>query len=268
MGDKLKFAVPVMAVLATLMSGCVLDPVYAGGYPDGGYTQYPPVQGGGYYPDNGYGQSFRCESNDNRQRQCSVDTRGGVQLVRQLSKTQCVQGRNWGWDRNGVWVNGGCRGEFVAGRGGGGYYPGNGSSYGQSFRCESNDNRQRQCSVDTRGGVQLVRQLSKTQCVQGRNWGWDRNGVWVTGGCRAEFVTGRGGNNGHYPGNGNGGNYGQTLRCESNDNRQRTCPATIRRGVQLTRQLSKTQCVQGRNWGWSRSSVWVSGGCRAEFRID
>lgn len=172
--------------LMGLLSGCVLDPVY-GGYPGGQYPTYPS---GGYYPPdqgypdygNAYGGRFRCESIDNRERYCRADTRGGVQLVRQLSKTPCIRGRTWDYDRNGVWVSHGCRAEFQAGYGGG-YSPGQ----GQAIRCESVDNRQRYCRVDTRGSVQLVRQLSKTRCIQGVNWGWDRNGIWVDRGCRAEF---------------------------------------------------------------------------------
>jgi hypothetical protein len=35
--------------------------------------------------------------------------------------------------------------------------------------------------------VELLRQLSGTACVQGQSWGWDAEGVWVDGGCRALF---------------------------------------------------------------------------------
>ena len=41
--------------------------------------------------------------------------------------------------------------------------------------------------VYKRQGVQLVRQLSSSPCVQGRSWGYGRNGIWVAQGCRAEF---------------------------------------------------------------------------------
>ena len=41
--------------------------------------------------------------------------------------------------------------------------------------------------TDTRFGVQLTRQISRTNCVLNRNWGSDQNGVWVSNGCRAEF---------------------------------------------------------------------------------
>jgi len=33
-------------------------------------------------------------------------------LLRQLSDTACKEGSTWGWDAQGVWVDGGCRGLF------------------------------------------------------------------------------------------------------------------------------------------------------------
>ena len=53
-----------------------------------------------------------CESRKNRRSYCAADTRGGVTLDRQLSSAQCVQGRTWGFDARGIWVEGGCRGQF------------------------------------------------------------------------------------------------------------------------------------------------------------
>lgn len=60
----------------------------------------------------------------------------------------------------------------------------------QTLRCESGDGRGRHCAVDTHGGVNLVRQLSRTACIEGRNWGYDVRGVWVEGGCRADLEAG------------------------------------------------------------------------------
>ncbi|WP_462116761.1 DUF3011 domain-containing protein, partial [Lysobacter xanthus] len=55
------------------------------------------------------------------------------------------------------------------------------------FRCESEDGRERTCGINGRGDVRFVRQLSRAACIEGRSWGVDRRGVWVDGGCRAEF---------------------------------------------------------------------------------
>ncbi|HCT27135.1 MAG TPA: hypothetical protein DIW85_13090 [Stenotrophomonas sp.] len=53
--------------------------------------------------------------------------------------------------------------------------------------CESTDQKQVSCNMDTRGNVEVVRQLSRTRCEQGQNWGLSRHSVWVNGGCRAVF---------------------------------------------------------------------------------
>ena len=53
--------------------------------------------------------------------------------------------------------------------------------------CESHKDHRNYCEADTRGGVTLVRKLSHADCVLGRSWGYDARGIWVEGGCRAEF---------------------------------------------------------------------------------
>lgn len=146
-----------------------------------------------------------------------------------------------------------------------------------TFRCESRDRRTTRCP--TRGyRVLLIRQYSDMPCVRGRSWGQDGYGVWVTNGCRALFRFDDRGNWGWNNNNGwnnngwnNGGHYGNDfVRCESRDNRSRTCPMSVGRnnGIRLVRQLSDTPCIEGRNWGVSRNGVWVSGGCRAEFVVS
>jgi len=134
-----------------------------------------------------YDQRIRCESHDRRTNYCNVDTRGGVRLVRQLSDRACIRGRDWGANDRGIWVTDGCRAEFALGSGRG---YGSGNGYARSFRCESSDSRTRYCNVDTRYGVDLVRQLSRSACIEGRSWGVTRDGVWVSRGCRAEFAVG------------------------------------------------------------------------------
>lgn len=58
-------------------------------------------------------QQIRCESEKNRYHQCRIDTHGYVRLSRQLSRADCIQGRTWDYDRRGIWVDDGCRGEFI-----------------------------------------------------------------------------------------------------------------------------------------------------------
>ena len=62
---------------------------------------------------------------------------------------------------------------------------------GVVLRCESREFRDNYCPANTRGGVALVRQISRNPCYEGETWGYDRRGIWVTAGCDAEFRVGR-----------------------------------------------------------------------------
>lgn len=165
--------------------------------------------------------TIRCESRDGSYRACSVDTRNGVRLSRQLSSQGCWQNDTWGYDRNRIWVDRGCRAEFEVG--GAAHSSSNddavaaaliiglvgaavianqhddhrdrnhgyGDGYGNprnTLRCESKDNRFRYCNLPYRGHVEVYRQLSSNQCVYGRSWGLERNRIWVSHGCRADFA--------------------------------------------------------------------------------
>jgi len=54
--------------------------------------------------------------------------------------------------------------------------------------CDSKKNKLKFCPVPVRDYVQLVRQRSKSACRFNKSWGYDRRGVWVNKGCRAEFA--------------------------------------------------------------------------------
>jgi len=60
-----------------------------------------------------------------------------------------------------------------------------------TIRCESRNNSRNFCRVDTENSVTLRRQLSNASCQRNRTWGFDRNGIWVDRGCRADFDFGR-----------------------------------------------------------------------------
>jgi Protein of unknown function (DUF3011) len=155
---------------------------------------------------------------------------------------------------------------------------------GNVVRCESVDFRDNYCPIDTRGGVRLLRQISRTACYEGETWGYDRRGVWVTNGCAADFEAAGGGyadrpgygrpDNGYgRPQSGYGqrdrGGYGsgQSIVCESRDYRYTYCRAPVRRDVDLSVQISKSECRFNRTWGWDRGGIWVDQGCGGEFIV-
>lgn len=145
----------------------------------------------------GYGSNeVECTSQDYRFQRCGVNWTDAV-LVRRTSDSSCSRGRTWGIDRGGLWVDRGCSGIFrQVGHGGGhggGWQPGPGWNRDFALTCRSEDYRYRMCQIDIGrgGGVRIDRQLSQTACIQGRTWGYNRAGVWVSGGCAAVFIVDR-----------------------------------------------------------------------------
>lgn len=209
----------------------------------------------------GPGSLVRCESDDGRSRECAVGYARDARLLRQLSRSPCVEGETWGVTRRSIWVTRGCRGEFlVDDRGRDDDRYGDGPGGMRYIRCESDDGRWNRCDAP-RGRVELVRQLSRSACVRGQSWGTEGRGIWVNGGCRAEFrVEPRGGYGYESP--------SQRFVCESTGGSTRFCPAGGRGEVRLVRQVSRSPCIEGRTWGRERDGVWVGQGCRAEFEVS
>jgi len=57
-------------------------------------------------------QTVYCESGDMKRHWCSEGIGRRVRLISQRSEARCVQGRTWGVDRSGIWVDRGCRADF------------------------------------------------------------------------------------------------------------------------------------------------------------
>ena len=58
-----------------------------------------------------------CLSKQGERQVCKADTTAGAVLVRSIGDTECLLGKNWGYDDAGVWVSNGCGGEFGVGNG-------------------------------------------------------------------------------------------------------------------------------------------------------
>lgn len=138
------------------------------------------------YGNPNYEVRIRCESRDYRQEFCGTNERVlSARLVRQNSRAQCILGRTWGWRGHGIWVSDGCEGEFAIRTESRPYPPappGRDVAY-----CESREYRYNFCSTGRIRNAQLVEQRSSAPCVQGRSWGWQRDGIWVDNGCVGVF---------------------------------------------------------------------------------
>ena len=81
---------------------------------DRGYYdhRYDDRYGGGY--GGGYGSVIRCESRDGRYNFCRASGYADrVQIRRVMSDASCRLNYSWGYRNGGVWVDRGCRAEFV-----------------------------------------------------------------------------------------------------------------------------------------------------------
>jgi hypothetical protein len=103
-------------------------------------------------------------------------------LIEQRSRASCVQGRSWGFQDDGIWVSAGCSGLFeVEER--------HRAPSGNRVACESRDFRYAFCSVGpTIRRAWVQEQRSRSRCIEGETWGFQRNGVWVDKGCSALFA--------------------------------------------------------------------------------
>ncbi len=91
--------------------------------------------------------------------------------------------------------------------------------------------------------------------VQRSNWNFSQ--------IKSDIATSLGGGSWRPPGPNPGA--GDSIRCESNDGRSRSCNTTWRGNSRLLKQLSSARCTEGTSWFSSLGRVTVSNGCRAEF---
>ena len=196
----------------------------------------------------------RCESGEQPRTFCPMDTRAGVQLVRQLSRRDCIRETSWGMEDNAVWVSQGCSAEFAPPQA-------TTRTTRRVVRCESKG-RTEVCPVVLRGApVRLLRQQSVLPCREGRSWGYSGKEIWVSRGCQGLFEVGAE----------DGSGFVDTPRrviCESKGELRRECGVSVTRRVTLVEQLSHAACREGDSWGWDRNGIWVDKGCRGEFSAD
>jgi len=195
-----------------------------------------------------------CESNGGRST-CKARPYSRITLVRQLSNQPCDEGGSWGYDpeRGEVWVDQGCRGEFIVGVSKEGAKT---ETLDAIVVCRSLDGKKTKCPADTSAGVQFFRSLGEGRCRFDKEWGYDRKQIWVKDGCSAEFAV-----------RGRPRPTIETISCESPDGTHAKCPADTKYGVALLREAGADPCMIGETWGFDDDGVWVAKRCVALFAL-
>lgn len=222
-------------------------------------------------------QTISCSSDDGHRHSCPADTRGEVRMVKQNSESPCQQGYGWGVGRDSIWVDHGCRADFVVEP----YRERQGQG---AISCSSDDGDRHYCPVNERGRVRLVQQRSETACKEGYSWGSNARGIWVDHGCRADFVVEGDRDRGdrdedrdraqdrdrdrERENRGDSqSDQDQVISCASDDMHRHYCQADTRGGVRLLKQNSDSSCRQGESWGYDQQGIWVDHGCRGDFQL-
>lgn len=200
---------------------------------------------------------IRCASRNFQHQFCpAVEDVVSARLIVQDSRSACIQGRTWGWSRQGVWVTSGCSARFAVD---GPRPPPWGG--GTRVSCDSDGFRYQFCGVG--GGVssaQIVNHRSRSPCILGRSWGWRGDGIWVNDGCQADFIVQSSWRPVPPPASG-------VTVCESLGYRYNFCNTGRIRDARLVSQRSSASCVRGRSWGVEGNGIWVDNGCQATFRL-
>lgn len=204
--------------------------------------------------------TITCESRDNARQTCPVDTSGGVRVSRQLSTQGCWQDDTWGYDRNRIWVDRGCRAEFQVG--------------GQNASSSSKNDAVAAAAIV---GLAAAAIIAANQHDDHHNKNHNDNYNYNNRSNDSyndryndrDYDNNRGGNydNGRYGYNGYGGDPRWTFSCESNGSRTAYCNIPKRGHVEVYKQRSSKPCIYGRSWGVDGNRLWVDEGCRAEFAV-
>ena len=165
---------PITAVLASLAIGLSVQSVAA---------NKDEVTGRSTYVNNA-GDVVHCVSTESGRTYCGEPHHRYV--IVGTAPAECVRGKTWDFDDRGVWVSSGCRADFtveadeVTSR----------STYvsdsGRVVHCVSTESGRTYC-----GAYHAHYVISGTPdpvCVEGRTWGVDKHGIWVTGGCKGDFT--------------------------------------------------------------------------------
>ena len=219
-------------------------------------------------------ETFTCESRNNSHHECQYRSRGEVtvHVNRQLSKSRCVLNDSWGTFDGGVWVDYGCRAEFVVRRPPDNrpYRPVGGTM--QTLTCESRNNSYAHCPAEgiDPSSVHVERQLSRNGCNQGSSWGVSEGessppGIWVDRGCRATFAYRTRGGAAFLPYGGTPHDF--SLDCISEMSEWRHCevPQVYLARVEIV--SSNPQCDGYKAWGTDDTGIWVRSNCMATIRV-
>ena len=235
------------------------------------------------------GVEIECKSDNYKRKTCSVGKDiASLRLVEKKSRSSCIEGTSYGFEKKAVWVDRGCVARFEVKfmpepKPGPGNKPGSGPGndnhsdrpvYSQEtvrMTCRSKDYGRSECAVSGDIiAVALAENKSKTTCTKDRTYGFRNDVLWVDRGCEGVFdITFRARrNSGPDRGNPNREIAIRDIACKSKDYSREECfvGGNII-NLRIMQNTSKTKCQSNVNYGFRNDAIWVDKGCAANFEV-
>jgi hypothetical protein len=215
-----------------------------------------------YYPSP-RSRLLQCGTDSSQRVLCAAGGEiASARLVRDLSSGKCGPAGSWGWTRNAVWADNGCRGDFAV------TYGSAPDTVTRRISCGTLSSRRDECSAHgVVGSVRLVKRSFFSRCEQGSNWGYGDTLVWAGNGCKGEFEV-------KYrraappPRPEPAKPVTRTIVCGSYSKERVTCRTEgYATDVRLTRDYTGNRCRQKANWGHTDAFIWTEQGCRGDFEV-
>ncbi|MFO1394118.1 MAG: DUF3011 domain-containing protein [Steroidobacteraceae bacterium] len=201
--------------------------------------------------------TITCESRNDAYQACPVDTSHGVRLTQQLSSQGCWQNDTWGYDRNRIWVDRGCRAQFQVGE--------------SSSSSSGNGDALAAAAVVGLAAAAIIASNQKDDHHNNKhNNNYDNYDNRYSNSYYDDYYNrhdDRYYSNTRYGYNGYGGDPRRIFLCESRNGHRNYCNIPIRGHVEVFKQRSSKSCTYGRSWGVNGKNVWVDDGCRADFAV-
>ena len=209
------------------------------------------------------GQAVNCGGPDEREYHCRVDTSRGVILLQEVGRTRCIRGYTWDYGDGEIWVDHGCAAQFALASRAPVAWQEETTPVGKALAsCAADTVTPIYCVEIPDMRAELVRERSDVPCREGKNWGVDARGLWLSRGCAADFLVKQ------YHATGQDAlTVKQLVECRSAEGQRNFCAADARGGAVLRAVVGHAPCKPGASWDWNEGGVWVDHGCSGLFEV-
>ena len=209
------------------------------------------------------GQIVQCGGPQEHEYHCPADTRRGVTLLQETGRERCIRGYSWDYENGEIWVDVGCAGEFaLASRAPIAWQDEEVPRGKYLLSCAADTSQPTYCVELPQASAELVRQTSDARCIEGKSWGLNARGLWLSNGCAADFIVQQ-----RTQTEEDALTQRRLVECASLAGKRNFCHADARGGAELRMVVGHAPCKFGESWDFNAGGVWVDRGCHGVFEV-